>query len=140
GVALMTLHQPITQRLAAESDVIERIVEWRFDEIPYTSVGNRINTWRAGMDWIAKRPLVGWGGEGRNLAIKHTQWVPDHVKEEYGHLHNYFLELWVAYGLLGVAVMLALAVWVGQGCWRSWRAGVLPGDIALFGAAFFIYW
>lgn len=140
GLVAAALHEPLVKRLAEESVVTERILEGRFDEIPYTSVGNRINTWRAAVEWIAERPLVGWGGEGRSLVIEHTPWLPDHVKAEYGHLHNYFLEIWVAYGLLGVAVIAGLAWWVGQGCWRSWRAGVLPGDLTLFGMAFFVYW
>ncbi|WP_240470553.1 O-antigen ligase family protein [Halomonas halocynthiae] len=140
GLAVALLGKPVANRLAAESDVVEQVVSGQFDSIPYTSIGIRINTWRAGVEWIAERPMVGWGGEGRSLAIKHTEWLPDDVKAEFGHLHNYFLEMWVAYGLLGLAVIFALTVWIGYGCWRSWRAGVLPGDLALFGAAFFIYW
>ncbi|MGO2132792.1 MAG: O-antigen ligase family protein [Halomonas sp.] len=140
GLAIAVLGKPLTQRLSAESEVIEQVVSGQFDSIPYTSIGIRINTWRAGAEWIAERPLVGWGGQGRSLAIKHTEWLPDDVKENFGHLHNFFLEIWVAYGLLGVGLILALAIWVGQGCWRSWRAGVLPGDLALFGASFFVYW
>lgn len=140
GAAAMALHEPLTKRLAAESEVIERIADGQLDEIPYTSIGIRINTWRAAAEWIAERPWVGWGGEGRSLVIEHTPWLPKFVKEHFGHLHNFMLEVWVAYGLLGVAVMLGLVAWIVQGCWRSWRAGVLPGDLALFGAAFFIYW
>lgn len=140
GLAIAVLGKPLAQRLSAESEVVEQVVRGKLEGIPYTSIGIRINTWRAGAEWIAERPMVGWGGEGRSLAIKHTEWLPDDVKAEFGHLHNYFLEIWVAYGLLGVFLILALAIWIGQGCWRSWRAGVLPGDLALFGAAFFVYW
>ncbi|MDL4863374.1 O-antigen ligase family protein, partial [Halomonas elongata] len=28
----------------------------------------------------------------------------------------------------------------GMATWRAWRGGVLPGDMALFGAGFFLYW
>lgn len=140
GLASAYLHEPVTKRLTTESDVIERVVTGHLDDIPYTSVGIRINTWRAAGEWIAERPWVGWGGEGRSLAVRQTEWLPDSVRENFGHLHNFFLEVWVAYGLLGLAVIGALTLWIGQGCWRAWRAGVLPGDLALFGAAFFIYW
>lgn len=140
GLAIAVLGKPVANRLAAESAVIGQLADGQFENIPYTSIGIRVNTWLAGAEWIAERPLVGWGGEGRSLAIEHTEWLPDDVRESFGHLHNFFLEVWVAYGLLGVILILVLAIWIGQGCWRSWRAGVLPGDIALFGAAFFIYW
>lgn len=140
GLAIAVLGKPVANRVAAESEVIEQLAGGQFEQIPYTSIGIRINTWLAGAEWIAERPIVGWGGEGRSLAIKHTEWLPDDVRESFGHLHNFFLEIWVAYGLLGVVLILALSIWIGQGCWRSWRAGVLPGDMALFGAAFFIYW
>lgn len=140
GTAVATLHEPLGKRLFKESEVIETLVSGQFENVPYTSIGIRINTWRAATEWIAERPLVGWGGEARSLVIEQTEWLPESVKEKFGHLHNFLLEVWVAYGLLGVGLILALAIWIGQGCWRSWRAGVLPGDIALFAAAFFIYW
>lgn len=85
-------------------------------------------------------PLVGWGGQGRGLVMDHTEWLPERVSEKYGHLHNYFIEIWVAYGMLGLAVIGALAFWIGLATWRAWRAGALPGDLALFGGGFFIYW
>ncbi|MDN6180311.1 MAG: O-antigen ligase family protein [Halomonas subglaciescola] len=140
GLATASLHGTLAKRLMTESDVIERVATGHFDDIPYTSVGIRVNTWRAAAEWIDERPWVGWGSQGRSLVIEHTPWLPDFVKENFGHLHNFFIEIWVAYGLLGLAVIAALTVWIGQGCWRAWRAGMLPGDIALFGAAFFIYW
>lgn len=140
GIAAATLHGTVSKRLMDESSVIERVASGHWDDIPYTSVGIRINTWRAASEWIAERPWVGWGGEGRSLAIDHTDWLPDSVRDRFGHLHNFFIEVWVAYGLLGVAVIATLVAWIGHGCWHAWRAGVLPGDIALFGAAFFVYW
>ncbi|SHF80662.1 O-antigen ligase [Modicisalibacter ilicicola DSM 19980] len=130
----------IDKRLQDESSVIGMVLQGNFSEVPYTSVGIRIQTWRAATEWIAERPLVGWGSDGRSLAIDQTEWLPDWVKRQYGHLHNFFLEVWIAYGALGLAVIGALAVWVGRATWLAWRGGVLPGDMALFGAGFFVYW
>lgn len=140
GLATTVLHEPLTDRLMTENEVIEHLASGQLENVPYTSIGIRINTWRAAGEWIAERPWAGWSSEGRSLAIKHTPWLPDSVRQRFGHLHNFFLEIWVAYGLLGLAVIGALAIWIGYGCWRSWRAGILPGDIALFGITFFIYW
>ncbi|RTQ97191.1 O-antigen ligase family protein [Halomonas nitroreducens] len=133
-------HTPIERRLAAENQVIASIVARDWESIPFdTSIGNRVHSWRAAMEWIAERPLVGWGGEGRSLVMDHTEWMPAWNRQEYGHLHNTFLEVFVSYGLLGVLVIGALALWVGLGTFRSWRGGVMPGDMALFGYSFFIF-
>ncbi|WP_250148062.1 O-antigen ligase family protein [Halomonas jincaotanensis] len=130
----------LTERLSHESSVVAEVAQGEFDSVPYTSIGIRIHSWRAALEWIAERPLVGWGSEGRGLVMDHTPWLPADVKERFGHLHNYLLEVWVAYGLLGVLVIAALAAWIGRGTWLAWRGGVMPNDVALFGAAFFVYW
>jgi len=144
-VALSTLvgvafKDPMLERVTKESEVIAQIVRGDVEAVPYTSIGIRIHTWVAASEWIAERPWVGWGGQGRSLVIDHTPWLPDFVKEHFGHLHNFLIEIWVAYGLLGVLLIAALAVWVGMGTWHAWRGGMMPNDVALFGAAFFIYW
>ncbi|KXS36116.1 MAG: O-antigen polymerase [Halomonadaceae bacterium T82-2] len=145
GVLLVTLAvalfgDTLAERVTTESGVIAQLMQGNLEQVPYTSIGIRIHSWMAALQWIAERPLVGWGGEGRSLVIDHTPWLPDFVKADFGHLHNFFIEVWVAYGLLGVAVIAALAAWIGRGTWLAWRGSAMPGDVALFGAAFFVYW
>ncbi|WFM69798.1 O-antigen ligase family protein [Halomonas sp. CKK8] len=140
-IALAVVFQgTFSERLSHESSVVREILQGDFGAVPYTSIGIRIHSWRAALEWIAERPLVGWGSEGRSLVMDHTAWLPEEVKERFGHLHNYLLEVWVAYGLLGVLVIAALAAWIGRGTWLAWRSGVMPNDVALFGATFFVYW
>lgn len=136
----VTFKDTLTARLDVEAQVIAQIATGETEDLPYSSIGIRIHTWKAALEWIQERPLVGWGGQGRSLVIDHTEWLPDRIKQEFGHLHNFFLEIWVAYGALGVAVIAALAVWVGRATWLAWRGGAMPGDMALFGAGFFVYW
>ncbi|UYG01946.1 O-antigen ligase family protein [Halomonas sp. LR3S48] len=136
----IALHEPVTKRLTNEEHIIAQAMEGDWKSIPYSSIGNRLLTWRAAVEWIAERPLVGWGEEGRSLVIEHTDWLPDKTKELYGHLHNTLLEILVSYGLLGLSVVLALIAWIGLGTWRAWRADVMPGDMALFGAGFFVFY
>lgn len=139
-VAGWAFQDTVTQRLADEREVLSHMAERGLEDVPYTSIGIRINTWQAGVDWGLERPWVGWGSEARSLVIQETPWLPTFVKQHFGHLHNFLLEVWVAYGLLGVAVILALAGWISWATFASWRGGVLPGDMALFGLAFFVYW
>lgn len=140
GVVGAVFKDTLQERIGNESQVVNQLLQGNADSLPYTSIGIRIHTWIAASEWIAERPLIGWSGEGRSLVIDHTAWLPQSVKDTFGHLHNFLLEVWVAYGLLGVAVIAALAYWIGRGTWLAWRGGVLPGDMALFGAAFFVYW
>lgn len=130
----------VIQRLQSESSIVSLILEKGIAEVPYTSIGIRIQTWRAATEWIAERPIIGWGDEGRSLVIKETVWLPEFVRVNFGHLHNYFLEVWVAYGLLGLLVIAALAFWVGRGVLLAWKKDLIPTDIMAFSVAFFIFW
>lgn len=131
----------ISKRLDAEGQVIANIIKGDIESVSFrSSIGNRIHTWVAASEWIKERPFVGWGSEGRGLVIEQTEWLPDYTKREFNHLHNFFLEVWVAYGLLGLTVIGALAIWVGRATWLAWQGGVLPSDMAIFGVCFFIYW
>lgn len=137
---LAAFQDTLSERLTAESQVIGEVLEGNLENVPYSSIGIRINTWVAAAEWIGERPLVGWGGQGRSLVIDETPWLPEFVKKNYGHLHNFFIETWVAYGLLGLAVMGALVIWVGRATWLAWRGGAMPNDMALFACSFFVYW
>ncbi|WP_043532532.1 O-antigen ligase family protein [Litchfieldella xinjiangensis] len=129
----------VAKRLNDEQQIIDIVIEGDFRNVPYSSIGNRVLSWAAAAEWIAERPIVGWGAEGRSLVMKHTDWLPEPSKA-YGHLHNSLLELIVSYGVLGLGVFVALAVWVARGTWLAWRAGVMPDDVALFGVGFFVFW
>ena len=72
--------------------------------------------------------------------IDHTDWLPQQIKEEYGHLHNTLLDFLVSYGLLGLSVISVLVVWTGLGSYKSWKAGVMPTEVFIFGWAFFVYY
>ncbi|SFT81714.1 O-antigen ligase family protein [Halomonas saccharevitans] len=130
----------IENRLERENAIIVQAMEGDWKEIPFSSIGNRLLSWRASVDWIAERPVVGWGEEGRGLVIDHTEWLPPQTRNNFGHLHNTLLELQVSYGALGLLVMSALVVWVGIGTWKAWRDGAMPSDMALFGLAYFVYY
>ncbi|MDH2421776.1 O-antigen ligase family protein [Cobetia amphilecti] len=140
GIVGSTIGDSISKRALKESGVISQLVEGQFSEIPYTSIGIRVNSWIAASQWIAERPITGWGPKGRELVMSETDWLPDWVLQKFGHLHNYFLETWVEYGLIGVLALAMLALWIGQATWRAWRSGMMPTDIAFFGCLFFVYW
>lgn len=140
GIVGIVFKDTLNNRLAAENAVMANALQGKWEQVPYSSIGNRLHTWRAGLEWFAERPIVGWGGEGRGLVIDHTDWLPQSVKDQYGHLHNTLLDFVVSYGILGLSVILVLVVWTGMGSWKSWRAGVMPTEVFAFGWAFFVYY
>ncbi|WP_158774345.1 O-antigen ligase family protein [Cobetia sp. L2A1] len=127
-------------RFEMEGQVIGQILHGDVSQVPYSSLGVRIHSWVAATQWIAERPWVGWGAEGRSLVMDETPWLPEWVAQEFGHLHNFFIEIWVGYGILGLLAITALACWIGYATWKAWRSGDMPGDMALFGTSFFAYW
>lgn len=140
GTAGFVFKDTLEKRLSAENSVMANAWQGNWEAVPYSSIGNRLHTWRAGIEWFAERPIVGWGGEGRGLVIDHTDWLPQSVKDQYGHLHNTLLDFVVSYGLLGLAVILVLVIWTGLGSWKAWRAGVMPTEVFAFGWTFFVYY
>jgi len=112
----------IEKRLEYENQVIEDLVEGNLQNISYGSIGNRINTWRYAIKKIQERPLTGWGGESRKPLIDEGPF-PDWVKRVYGHFHNGYIDITLAYGLLGFS-LLAILTWVSlKGVFSLWRHG-----------------
>jgi O-antigen ligase len=136
----MTFDETINKRLNTENNVVSQLLNGDIAQVPYTSIGIRINSWIAASEWISERPLTGWGPKGRDLVMSETSWLPDWVLMQYGHLHNYFLETWVEYGLIGLVAMCLLTIWIGRATWLAWQRDELPNDMAIFGIIFFFYW
>ena len=70
-----------------------------------TSLGIRFTLWQSGLDLVAQRPWLGWGGIENYVAI--TGDTSD-VFQRFSHFHNEFLDAWVKRGLLGALALLAL--------------------------------
>lgn len=128
------------QRVGSESDVIAHVARGEFDSVRRSSIGIRIHSWRAATEWIAERPILGWGANGSALVNDHTEWLQPYTRGEFGHLHNSYLELLVRYGFLGLSVYLALAIWLLTNLVRAWRAGIVEDDFFAFYLSFLLYW
>ncbi len=86
----------------------------------------RHHYWRAALLLFARRPFLGYGADRFHLV--HRGWVPDAGYDERARAHSVAAETAVDFGLLGLAVLVAL-VWVtGRRLWLILRRGVLPGD------------
>jgi O-antigen ligase len=75
-----------------------------------TSVGARLEMWRAGLLLIQERPWLGWGKHGYVQQEDHLVQAGKIrlIPGEHNHLHNEYLDALVKRGLLGLAALMAL--------------------------------
>ena len=131
----------IERRLAAENISVERISgAAQFDKQYMSSSGIRIATWTAATDWIVERPLLGWGARSVKQLLRQHPDLDEALKARFGHLHNSYLELAVAVGVIAVALMLAIIIGLAKMTEKHWRSGRTPTDAVLFLFGFLIFW
>lgn len=128
------------ERVGTERDVIAHLARGEFESVRRSSIGIRVHSWRAATEWIAERPILGWGANGSALVNQHTEWLQVYTRGEFGHLHNSYLELLVRYGFAALAVYLVLAVWLLKNLLQAWRAGFIENDFFAFYLSFLLYW
>ncbi|MGE4518894.1 MAG: O-antigen ligase family protein [Desulfobacteraceae bacterium] len=76
--------------------------------IPETSIGIRLKSIIESSKWIAKKPLFGWGSDGRSIVISESNNFSKSSRVKFGHLHNYFFEVLVSYGIFGLTIIILL--------------------------------
>ena len=137
----------IIERATAELDTIQALLRGDWSSIPLSSsevrssVGERLYSWRAAIDMIAQRPLIGWGEQGVEYLFDNIEYNQAHYQAlNFGHLHNLYLEITLQYGLVGLAAYAYLLIWFIANSWFAWKRGDMPGDVLLFLYAFLCFW
>ena len=92
---------------AQDNPLVQRLA---FASIEGRSTQTRLAAWRAGMEGLAERPLLGWGPE--NFIVPYGKYGAGAATWAYAHdrAHNELVEEAVAKGLLGVAAYIS--IWV----------------------------
>lgn len=127
--------------LAAQDVIIERLnfmIEQlgEFGDTPYGQL------WQMTAMYIASHPLFGIGHTDF-LTLCNTYKASGQISYCDVHSHNFYLQLWLTTGLLGLITILSMILFV---CWRAWRemlkqrgdrAVVYIARLALLAAFFF---
>lgn len=100
----------IEQRTHKESDTISAIIESK--TIPMTSIGIRVNSWLAATDWIKANPILGSSPSAISQVIQQSDRFSPQLKQQFSHLHNFYMETLVSYGFVGLSLIIALYYWV----------------------------
>jgi O-antigen ligase len=126
-----TIAPVIEKRFLQEQEVMEALAAGKMVDVPFTSIGIRVHTWSYALDKIQERPLTGWGAKSRGALIDEGPF-PDWLKVRFGHFHNSYLELLLAYGVLGLAAIAILTAMILKGTMallttphRHWGMGLL---------------
>ena len=87
-----------------------------------------------------EKPLLGWGPNGKTLAIQESSKIPQYIKDDYGHLHNTYLEILVNFGIIGFAIFSIFIGWVVKSLIMAKKTKKMPEDIFLFSILALIFW
>lgn len=140
GAYQSPLTQTVEKRLGAELSNIEKILQGRDDYKAHSSTGVRFTTWTESLDWISQKPIIGWGGNGRDLVVKHSDRLSDRYKQQFRHLHNSYLDTLVNYGILGLACLLGLFVFLGKGIQTAYRNGTIEYGTLVVSSLLLVFW
>lgn len=138
-----TIAPVIEKRLLKEQEVIEAIIAGKMEDVPFSSIGVRVHTWAYAWEKFQERPLTGWGAKSRGALIEEGPF-PDRLKKKFGHFHNSYLELLLAYGVLGLTAIAILTAMVLKGtimllntAHKHWGRGLFISWVFFFIINFF---
>lgn len=147
-LALMAVSIGLGLVFAAQVDLVERratvAVSEFFDYYEEgrngTSVGLRLDMWKAGWTAFQENPLIGSGPSGTEAVIDDLigsgQIHP--AVRNFRHLHNQYVEVMARYGVVGVAAYILLLA-VAIGLFMKKTRSTIPEVRALaLGGAFFV--
>ena len=97
----------VKSRMLAELDTRQLLLQGEFSKLPMSSIGIRVAQWSFAVDLIKERPLLGYGGDTKKWLIAQSP-MPKKAKANFGHFHNSYLELAVAYGVLALGLFIAI--------------------------------
>ncbi|UTW00190.1 O-antigen ligase family protein [Marinomonas rhizomae] len=138
--SLIASNDTIIDRVMVEKEALSAIASLDFDDVPYSSFGIRLHSWVAATDFIKEKPIFGWGSNGRTLVMKHTEWLPDWVQNDFGHLHNTYIEMLVNFGIIGLVFYLFMWIYMAKSLFKEIRKGMIEKNIGYFFMSFSFFW
>lgn len=132
------IYDNILSRIDKATASIEAFINTGIESVPFSSSGLRIHFWHDTVGLISERPISGWG-LGANERM-HEKANNRFGKRYFITVHNDILEFLLAFGILGLSVMIALVAWLCRQAYLAWRASALPGDVLIFFGLFIVFY
>lgn len=134
GLAAWVGGPMVEHRVAATSEASWHLLEFGMDSVEDHSIGARLLMWRDAGQYIAQRPLLGWGPGSAGMLLQGS--AHPEVRK-YPHFHNLFLTLMVTLGGVGAGLFLCIAGSVMLEALQAYRGGRLPAELFYFAAGGF---
>ena len=134
------LANPLLNRFELEAQTFTKFYEKRqdFSELPDSSMGLRLQFWRAGIEYGMDRPALGWGYRGGNTVMELSGTIsPDNTF--INTVHNGYLELFVRYGFFGLIFFVGVMAVVLFYFYKSVKLGLVPRWISFYIPGSMIY-
>ena len=108
-ISAFTIIPPVEKRIkSANTEVMGYI--YNKDEYLKTSVGARLELWKAAFLMGLEKPLTGWGD--KEITNGKIELINKGISDEYimtfSHAHNDFLETWARRGVIGVIGLIII--------------------------------
>lgn len=142
GASLLCVFIIITgkhDRLYNEFNKILDMWDGNILSLASTSIGARINSWAAGLEWIVQSPWIGWGSRGGFVVAENTPWLKGTISSTFGHMHSSYIEVLVRYGLLGALLIGIFIFWIAVNLRSAYKNKVIPKETYLFLCTMFLY-
>ncbi len=133
-LALALNWNTIKERLAFENRELGIVVSQGLEQAPLGSATYRLHLWRFGIGKWLERPLLGWGPGTTyaQIAAEDSPGLKNPDGSSFDHLHNAYLELLFQLGLVGAALVAAIALLLLRRCLRGFRSGAIAKPLYAF--------
>ncbi len=132
----------IKERTLSESDTYVSVLTGEYNDFKNAREGStvRFALWYAGFQWVKERPFLGSGREISEHIIKVSPYTPDSSKgSNHRHLHSYYMEILVSYGIYGLTIVLGLFALVYSNLFKA-RISESFDEVQFVGLVFIPYW
>lgn len=104
-----------------------------FDGNYQTSVGYRLEMWKASWLGFVERPIFGWGFESFEFVYKKhlEEYRSNSISYVFGHPHNDYMLFLVEMGVIGLVVMLSIFIYPLIKLFDSLKKGLSTGKLEL---------
>ncbi len=109
GLTSVALYPIVKERIIQTHQEITQIDDGNTD----TSIGLRLNFWKAGVHLIEKSPFIGYGENyfsQLDLLAKEKVIIPAAASYKPPHFHNQFIDITVKCGLIGLTTLLFIVL------------------------------
>jgi O-antigen ligase len=130
--------ESISSRVNTSVNHILDLSHLELKDIPMSSAGIRLHQWNLAIDLIKQEPLSGYGGSTKKHLIKISN-MPQKAIHGFGHFHNSYLELGVAYGLGATFIFIFVLGFLLYRLIKAYKNNQISSEFALWGVSWIIF-